>query len=65
MFQSLGPHNSTLASNQRCSRTVQEHLALDNAFVLIDGEPGYHRIELTTTNKHCIVQTWEGYYAGN
>ena len=29
-----------------------------------DATPGYHRITLTTTNKDLIVQTREGYYAG-
>jgi VWFA-related protein len=29
-----------------------------------DATPGYHRITLTTTNKDYIVQTREGYYAG-
>jgi hypothetical protein len=43
MFQSLGPHNPTLVPTQRYSRTAQENLALDNAFVLIDGAPGTRR----------------------
>jgi VWFA-related protein len=29
-----------------------------------DATPGYHKISLTTTNKDLIVQTREGYYAG-
>ena len=29
-----------------------------------DATPGYHKITLTTTNKDYIVQTREGYYAG-
>jgi VWFA-related protein len=29
-----------------------------------DATPGYHKITLTTTNKDLIVQTREGYYAG-
>ncbi len=29
-----------------------------------DASPGYHKIALTTTNKDLIVQTREGYYAG-
>jgi VWFA-related protein len=29
-----------------------------------DATPGYHKITLTTTNKDLVVQTREGYYAG-
>src|SRR5271165_176361 len=40
MFQSLGPHNPTLASDPAVLAHREGNLALDNAFVLIDGAPG-------------------------
>ena len=50
MFQSLGPHNPTLAPNPAVLHTAQESLALDNAFVLIDGAPGDHG-----SDRSCMV----------
>src|SRR5271157_4309552 len=60
MFQSLGPHNPTLAPNPAVLHTAQESLALDNAFVLIDGAPGTGR---GSSGKHWILRArqcdWE------